>query len=137
VALEVVSVFVAETFSVFAVAFFADLEVFVIFFKSTSPTLFKIAKPSPSNLNVFVFGDFLLEGNWGPQGAIPYELRSSEFGDFNILGNGDIVATFQYNNVISKILSLQLVPIGGAPMYCGNYSDIITFTIEYEEVAED
>jgi hypothetical protein len=89
-----------------------------------------------STLNVYLFSDFILEGNWGSQDSILYELRSSEFGDLHVLRSGDIAATFQYNNVIAKEISARLKLENGQAVYSGTYSDIITFVVEYEEIEE-
>ena len=89
-----------------------------------------------SNLNIFVNSDFELVGA-NVQDVINYKLTSSEFGNYNIISNNGIAATFQYNNVLDKILTAQLILAGINEFYSGEYSDVITFTVEYDEFIED
>lgn len=82
-----------------------------------------------SSLNIYVFSDFLLS-NEDESEHIPYNMSSSEFGKQHLLGNGDLAATYQYNNTMDKVLSITLQYL---PIYAGEYTDTITFEIEYTE----
>ncbi len=83
-----------------------------------------------SNLEVYFNSDFTLTDETG--GAhISYKVTSSEFGAYHEIQNGDICATYQYNNKGSKTLHIQLLD---TPSYAGTYTDNITFTIVYTEI---
>lgn len=83
-----------------------------------------------SNLNIFINGDFELINDSCPDDVLFYNIVSSEFNN-QILSDNAIAATFQYNNVIGKIINAIL--INGSKRYSGNYFDTLTFTVEYTE----
>jgi len=89
-----------------------------------------------SNLNIFINSDFKLENNVNSNKYLEYKLTSSEFGDLHSISNNGIAATFQYNNALDKILKLILLLDSNNKIYSDGYSDVITFTIEYEETNE-
>ena len=86
-----------------------------------------------SNLNIFINSDFELENNGNINDYLEYKLTSSEFGDLYPISNNGIAATFQYNNVLDKALKLILLLNNNNKIYSNGYSDVITFTIEYNE----
>ena len=89
-----------------------------------------------SSLNIYINSDFKLEHGINVNEYLEYKLTSSEFGDYHPISNNGIAATFQYNNVLDKALKLILLLGEANKIYSDVYSDIITFTIEYEEINE-
>lgn len=83
-----------------------------------------------SILNVTVHNDGVLET---PEGAtLTYHMESNNSGVFRPVSDGDVVATFQYNNQDTKTLNLALDE-GQTILYAGLYTDALTFVIEYFE----
>ena len=89
-----------------------------------------------SSLNIYINSDFKLEHSINVNEYLEYKLTSNEFGDYHPISNNGIAATFQYNNVLDKALKLILLLGETNKIYSDVYSDIITFTIEYEEINE-
>lgn len=89
-----------------------------------------------SNLNVFIDSDFILDYDRGPI-SLEYQISSNEFGAHHIISRMGIVATFQYNNKTSKVLTATILPNQDEQCcYSGYYTDIITFIVEYAEIIE-
>jgi len=88
-----------------------------------------------STLNIYVNSDFALT-NASNTHSILYQITSNEFGDYNIIENGGLVATFQYNNLLNKKLTAKIrrdSPI----KYSDSYSGTMTFTVEYDETKDE
>ena len=82
-----------------------------------------------SNLQVFINDDFTLVNVENSSDILYYEVRTTEPGVNGVLKNNDLVASWQYNNLIDKILTLMVVD----SFTSGNYNGTITFNVVYSE----
>ena len=88
-----------------------------------------------STLNIYVNGDFKLT-NPSNTHDIWYDIYSSEFGDHTIIGNNEIVATFQYNNHLTKRITSKIKK-NQELKYSDIFTDVLTFIVEYAEIQDD
>ena len=82
-----------------------------------------------SNLEVIVNSDFILTNVEDSSDIIYYELRTNEPGINYVVSDGDLVASFQYNNTGNKTLTANVLNI----LNSGTYEGLLTFTIQYSE----
>lgn len=82
-----------------------------------------------SNLQVFINDDFTLVNVENSSDILYYEVRTTEPGVNGVLKNNDLVASWQYNNLIDKILTLTIMD----SFTSGNYNGTITFNVVYSE----
>ena len=82
-----------------------------------------------SNLQVFINSDFELENVLNNSDIIRYQATTTEPGINGVLKNNDLVASWQYNNLIDKILTLMILD----NFTSGNYAGTITFNVVYSE----
>ena len=82
-----------------------------------------------SNLEVIVNSDFMLTNVEDSNDIIYYELRTDEPGINGVLENGEVVASFQYNNTGNKTLTANVLEVVNA----GTYEGLLTFVVQYSE----
>ena len=82
-----------------------------------------------SNLEVIVNSDFMLTNVDDSNDIIYYELRTDEPGINGVLENGEVVASFQYNNTGNKTLTANVLEVVNA----GTYEGLLTFVVQYSE----
>jgi len=85
-----------------------------------------------ASLNVIANGDFKLTETKSKK-TINYNLNTSE--NSNEVNDGDIVATFKYNDTANRTIKAILEDFEQIK-YSGQYTDTITFTVEYNDGIE-
>jgi hypothetical protein len=58
-------------------------------------------------------------------------VRTSEKGVSGAVRNGDLVASFQYDNTNAKTITLSLLT---QPKYANQYRGLLTFIVDYKEI---
>lgn len=79
-------------------------------------------------LTIYINSDFLLNSS-DTDFIIPFSVKTSEPGVTGYLKDGDVIATFSYNNARSKVISLFID--NNADMDEGYYSGSITFIVDF------
>ena len=81
------------------------------------------------SLTITADSDFKLVSEDDSNVIIPFTLRTTEPGISGSIQSGGILATFQYNNVTAKTLTVILDEL---VTEIGNYIGDITFTVDFE-----
>ena len=83
-----------------------------------------------STLETMINTDFKLTNILNILDVITYQISTTEPGVHGNLSDGDLAASWQYDNVKDKVLTLELIDSG---FTSGIYEGIITFSVVYSE----
>ena len=83
-----------------------------------------------SNLDVFANSEFVLTNILNPNDFVEFTMTTTEPNSSGMLDDGDLIASWQYNNTNSRILTLDVFD----KFTSGVFTGIITFAVEYSEI---